>query len=99
MNFISSKDIDEEHLLYSKSNNIEILSQDKGDESIEELFESLISRYQVGLRKSTKGSDFIFDYVSLLCYKCRKINRTCGEWYIVSLNWMKNKKINNKCHQ
>ena len=79
MNFISSKDIDEERVLHTKSNKIEMMSQEKGDESIEELFESLISRYQVGLKKSTKGSDFIFDYVNLLCYKCDKINRTCGE--------------------
>ena len=50
MNFISSKDIDEERVLHSKSDNIEILSQDKGDEGIEELFESLFSRYQVGLK-------------------------------------------------
>ena len=32
----------------------------KTDKFIEEMFESLFSRYQIGLEKSMKGSDFIF---------------------------------------
>ena len=36
---------------------------------IKEIFESLLSRYQIGLETSMKWSDFIFDGVSLLCYK------------------------------
>ena len=43
-------------------------------EVIKELFESFLFRYQIGLETSTKGSDFIFDGVNLLYYKCRKIN-------------------------
>ena len=37
INFISSKDIDEERVMHSKSNNIEIISHDKADELIAEL--------------------------------------------------------------
>ena len=36
---------------------------DQADEVIEELFESLISRYQIGLETSMKDSNFIFNCV------------------------------------
>ena len=36
--FMFSKDNDEEHVMHSKSNNIEIMINDKVDEVIEELF-------------------------------------------------------------
>ena len=42
---------------------------DKADEIIEELFKSLLSRYQIGLKTSMRGSDLIFDYIHLLYYK------------------------------
>ena len=53
-----------------------------------------------------RGSDFIFDGVNLLYYKCHKINFKRGGSYIESPDWMKKKeatrnpKINNdKCVQ
>ena len=46
---MSSKDTDEECLMHLKSDNIEIMISDKADELIKELFESLLSRYQIGL--------------------------------------------------
>ena len=42
--------------MHSKSDNIEILINDKADEVIEEIFQSLLSRYQIGLEKLLKGS-------------------------------------------
>ena len=39
-----------------------------------------------------KGSDFIFDSVQLLYYKCHKINFKRGDSYIDSPNWIKKKK-------
>ena len=39
-----------------------------------------------------KGSDFVFDYVQLLYYKCHKINPNRRESYIDSSDWIKNKK-------
>ena len=33
---------------------------------IEELFKSLLNRYQIGLETSMKSSDFLFDFVNLL---------------------------------
>ena len=74
INFISSKDVDEERLMHSKSDNIEFMSYDNVNEVVNELFESFLSRYRVGLETSMKGSDLIFDSVQLLYYKCHKIN-------------------------
>ena len=73
INFISSKDIDEERLMHSKSYNIEFMSYDNANEVANELFESLLSRYQIGLEKSMRRSDFIFELVQLLYCKCHKI--------------------------
>ena len=55
-----------------------------------------------------KGSEFVFDCIQLLYYKCRKINPNGGGSYINSPDWMiKNKKVainpinkkDNKCFQ
>ena len=39
-----------------------------------------------------KCSEFVFDYVQLLYYKCHKINLSCDGSYIYSPHWIKNKK-------
>ena len=44
INFISSKDIDGERVMHSENDKIEIMSHDKANEVIEELFELLLSR-------------------------------------------------------
>ena len=49
--------------MHSKTDNIEFMSYDNANEVINELFESPLSRYQVGLETSMRGSDFIFDSV------------------------------------
>ena len=49
INVISSKDNDEERVMHSKSDNKEMMINDKKDEVIEEIFQSLLSRYQIGL--------------------------------------------------
>ena len=79
--------------MYSKSDNIEIMTNDETDEVIKELFDSLSfkNRYQNNL-KSMKSSEFVFDYVHLLYYNNHKINPNRGGLYIVSPNWIKNKK-------
>ena len=41
---------------------------------------------------SMKGSEFVFDYIQLLYYKCHKINPNCGKSYIKSPDWIKDKK-------
>ena len=41
-----SKDNNEERVMHSNSDNIEIMINDKADEVTEELFQSLLSSYQ-----------------------------------------------------
>ena len=65
---------------------------DNVDEVIKERFESLLNRYQIGLETSVRGSDFIFDCVHLLFYKCHKTNTNRGGSYIYFPYWIKNKK-------
>ena len=72
-NFISSIDNDKEHVMHSKSDNMEIIINNKANEVIKELFDSLKNSCQNNL-ESMKGSEFVFDYVHLLYYKCHTIN-------------------------
>ena len=44
IDFISSKDSDEECVMYSKSDNVQTMINDKAEEVIQELFESLLNR-------------------------------------------------------
>ena len=60
-NSISSKDVDEERVMHSNSGDIEFMSYDNANEVVNQLFELLLSRYQIGLEKSMRGSDFTFD--------------------------------------
>ena len=65
----------------------------KTDDIIKELFESLLQKYQEGLGKSMKGSNFAFDSVDLSCYHLQKtrLSRKGGS-FIDSPKWLKNKK-------
>ena len=54
---------------------------DEAHKVIKELFDSLKNRYQINL-ESVKGSEFVFDYVHLLHYKCHEINSNRGGLYI-----------------
>ena len=54
INFISSKDSDETHIMYSKSDNIEIMIGRETDEIIKEIFETFLQRYQEPLEESTE---------------------------------------------
>ena len=90
-NFISSISTDEERLMHSKSDNINIIIKVEADEVIKEIFDLLKNRSQNNL-ESIKVSQFVFDYVHLLFYKCHKINPAHCGLYIDSPDWMKNKK-------
>ena len=64
---------------------------DDANEIIEELCKLLKNRYQNNL-ESVKGSELVFDYLYLLCYKCHKIYPNRGGSYIHSPYWITNKK-------
>ena len=76
--------IDEQRVTHSKRDNIEFMSYDNANEVVNEHFQSLLSRYQIGSETSARGSDFIFDLVQPLYYKCHKINFKRGGSYIDS---------------
>ena len=91
INFISFKDSDEIRTMRTKSNNIEIMMGNETDEIIEELFESLLQKYQEGLEEKMRGSEFVFDSIDLLHYNLHKITLNRGGSYIDSPKWLKNK--------
>ena len=61
INFISSKDVERERAMHSRSNNMKFTSYDDVKEVVNELFDSLRSRY---LKTSIRGGDFIFWFIS-----------------------------------
>ena len=93
IHFVSSKDdSDEIRTMRTKIDNIEIMMGSKTNEITEELFKSLLQRYQEELEESLKESEFDFDSVGLLEYKLNKISLNRGGSYIDSPEWLKNKK-------
>ena len=92
INFISSKDTEEERVMHSTSVNIKFTPYNNESEVVNELFDLLRLKYQDNLNTSMRGSDFIFDSVQPMYYKCHKVNYKRGGSYIDSPNWIKNKK-------
>ena len=106
INFISSKDAEGERALHSSRDNTKFTSYNDANEVVDELFESLRSKYQGNLETSMRGNDLIFDLVQLMYYKCHKVNFRHGGSYIDSPDWIKKKKAtinpkntDNKCFQ
>ena len=82
--------------MHSRSDNIKFTSYIDANEVVDELFESLCLRYQEHLGTSIRGSDFIFDSVQLMYYKCHRVHFKHGVSYIDSPDWIKKKKSNIK---
>ena len=78
---ISSKDNEEELVIHPSSDNIKFASYSEVNYVTEKPFKSLRSKYQDGLETSVKGSDFIFDLVQPMYYKCHKVNFKRGGSY------------------
>ena len=55
INCISSKDVEEEHVMHSKSDSIEFVHYDNANEVVDELFESLLSKYKIALKNQWGG--------------------------------------------
>ena len=53
-------------MMHSKSDNKEIIIGNETYEIIEELFKTLLQRYQERLEESMKGSEFILDSIDIL---------------------------------
>ena len=78
--------------MQSTNNTIKLKPYSDVNEVIDELFKLLHSGYQGNLEISIRGSEFIFDLVQLMYYKCHKVNFSWGGSYINSPNWIKKKK-------
>ena len=76
IDFFSSKASDETRIMHSKSDNVENMMGSEIDEIIEELFGSLLQRYQKGLEESSRGGDFIFDSFDILYYDRNTVRST-----------------------
>ena len=74
--------------MHSTSDNIKFTSYNDANEIVNKFFESLPSKHQNNLETSMKKSDFIFDLVQLMYYKCRKVNFKNGGSYIYSPDWI-----------
>ena len=87
VNFISLKPgSDETHIMYTRSNNIEIMFGDNNDDIIEQLFESLLKKYEENLQNKMRGSEFEFDGIKFLYYDFNKTSINRGGSYIDSPN-------------
>ena len=92
INFLS-KDSDVTRIMLTKSDNIESIPGSEKDDNIEELFNSLLQKYQEGLEESMKVSRFIFNSIGLLYHYLQKTSLSRkGPSYINSPKWFKSKK-------
>ena len=78
INFVSSKDSDQNRIMRTKSHNVEIMMGNETGEIIKELFESLLQNYQIDLEESMRGSEFSFNSVDLSYYHLLKISLNRG---------------------
>ena len=93
VNFISLKPgSDETRIMYTRSDDIEIMFGDDNDDIIEQLFESSLQKYESNLQNKMKGSEFEFDGVNFLYYDFNKTTINRGGSYIDSPKWLKDKK-------
>ena len=93
VNFISLKPgSDETRIMYTRSDNIEIMFGDDNDDIIEPRFEPLLQKYEENLQNKMRESEFEFDGVNFLYYDFNKTSINRGGSYIDSPKWLKNKK-------
>ena len=78
VNFISLKPgSDEIRIMYTRSDNVEIMLGDDNDDIIEQIFELLLQKYEENLQNKMRGSEFEVDVVNFFYYDFNKtsINR------------------------
>ena len=93
INFIFSLDDNEFRVIYTKSDNVEIMSRTETSDAINELFKSFFRRYQEELKTKMRGSSFTFERVNSLYYHLHKISLNRGGSYIDSPESLKNKAV------
>ena len=90
VNFISLKlGSDETRIMYTRSDNIEIMFDEDNDDIIEQIVESLLKTYEENLQNKMRGSEFEFDGVNFLYYDLNKTSINRGRSYVDSPKWLK----------
>ena len=67
---------EEELVMHPRSNDIKFTFYNDASEVVDELLESLRSRYQRNLEASMRGRDFVFDSVQVMYCKYHEVNFT-----------------------
>ena len=75
---------DKTRIMYARSDNIEIIFGDDNDDIIEQLFESLLQKYEENLQNKMRESEFEFDGVNFLYYDFNKTSKNRSGSYIDS---------------
>ena len=92
-NFIFDKDFKDIRTIYSASKQVEIFMGSGTNENIDKLFNTILERIQQAIETSNeRGSGFTHESVALLYYYFQKIDIRRGRSYMVSPNWILNKK-------
>ena len=107
-NCISTKSFKDTRTIYSASKPVELFMGSNTDNAIDELFNTILQRFQQAIEISNeKGSEFNYESVALLYYYFQKIEIRRAESYIASPDWLVNKgatinpknEKDNKCFQ
>ena len=91
--FVSFTDANETREMYSKSDNIKIMSGIETEDIINEHVNTFHKRYQEGLETKMRGSSFTFERIDLLEHHLHKIILNRGSSYIESPEWIKDKEV------
>ena len=93
INFISIKPgSGETRVMYTRSDNEELMIGDDTNEIIKSLFESFLQRLEENLQEKMRGSDFEFGGINFFYYNFNKTSIYRGGSYIDSPKWLNDKK-------
>ena len=85
--FVSFIDPNETLEMYTKSDNIEIMSGTQTNDVINDLLKSFFKRYQEGLETKMNKSSYTFECVNLLEYHLHRTSLNRANSYIKSPEW------------
>ena len=90
--FVSFTDANETCEMYSKSDNMKVMSGIETEDIINELVNTFHKKYQEGLETKMRGRSFTCERIDLLEYH-QKISLNRGSSYVESSEWIKNKGV------
>ena len=105
---ISTKSFNETRTMHPKSRQVEVYKGSDTENVIDTLFNALLQNIErIQVTSNERGIEFFSNSVKLLEYELHKIDIIRAESYIVSPNWIANKKAtinpknekDNKCFQ